>query len=74
MLSDETLDRYRRMTPGERLALSFRLTEEATPHLFAGTPEQVQRRFELLHRQNEERNRRMLEGISRTRRSDEGRS
>ncbi len=74
MLSRETLERYRKMTPGERLALSLRLTEEATPYLFAGTPEQIKRRFELLRRQNDERNRRMLEGISRTRRGDEERN
>ena len=68
MLSRETLEKYRRMTPGERLELSFRLTEEATPFLFAGTPEQVKRKFELLRRQNDERNRRMLEGLARSKR------
>ncbi len=36
MLSRETLEEYRRMTPGQRLALTLRLTEEATPYLFAG--------------------------------------
>lgn len=68
MLSRETLERYRRMTPGERLALTFQLTEESEPFLLHGTPEQVKRRFELLRRQNDERNRRMLEGIARTKR------
>jgi len=68
MLSRETLERYRRMTPGERLALTFKLIEEAEPYLFAGTPEEVKRRFELLRRQNDERNRRILDGITRTRR------
>lgn len=68
MLSCETLERYRQITPGERLALAFRLTDEATPYLFAGTPKQVKRRFALLRRQNDERNRRMLEGIARTKR------
>ena len=66
MLSRETLERYRRMTPGERLALTFRLTDEATPYLFAGTPEQVRRKFELLRRQNDERNQRILKGIAKT--------
>jgi hypothetical protein len=65
MLSRETLEEYRRMTPGERLALTFRLTDEATPYLFAGTPEQVRRRFELLRRQNDERNERILAGLAR---------
>ncbi len=68
MLSPETLERYRRMTPGERLELTFKLTDEAEPYLFVGTPEQVKRRFELLRRQNDERNLRMLEGIARAKR------
>ncbi|MEX2091853.1 MAG: hypothetical protein WD971_04205 [Pirellulales bacterium] len=68
MLSRETLEEYRQMTPGQRLALALQLTEEATPYLFAGTPEVVSRRFELLRRQNDERNRRMLAGIARAKR------
>ena len=67
MLSRETLERYRRMTTAERLKLAMKMTNEATPYLLRGTPEQVERRFELLRRQNNERNRRMLEGIARTR-------
>lgn len=59
MLSHESLERYRRMTTGERLKLAIELTNEATPYLFRGTPEQVDRRFELLRLQNDERNRRM---------------
>jgi hypothetical protein len=66
MLSRETLEEYRRMTPGERLALTLKLTEESEPFLLYGTPEQVDRKFELLHRENDERNRRMLEAIART--------
>jgi hypothetical protein len=73
MLSPETLEQYRRMTPGQRLALAFRLTDEATPYLFAGTPEQIKRRFELLRRQNDQRNQRILEGIARTMRNHEER-
>ena len=67
MLSRETLERYRRMTPGERLQLTFEMIREATPYLLQGTPEQVDRRFELLRRQNDERNLRMLTAIARTR-------
>jgi len=68
MLSQETLERYRQMSPGERLELTFKLTEEAEPYLFVGTQEQVKRRFELLRRQNDERNRNILKGISRAKR------
>jgi hypothetical protein len=67
MLSPETLERYRRMTLSERLRLVLEMIQEATPYLLEGPPEVVARRFELLGRQNDERNRRMLEGIARTR-------
>ena len=67
MLSRETLEEYRRMTPGERLKLTLEMIRENTPYLLHGPPEVVDRRFELLRRQNDERNRRMLEVIARTR-------
>jgi hypothetical protein len=66
MLSPETLERYRQMSPGERLVLTFKLIEDAEPYLFFGTPEQVKRRFALLRRQNDVRNGNMLTGIART--------
>lgn len=66
MLSRETLEMYRRMTTAERLKLAIEMSDAALPYLLKGTPEQVDRRFELLRRQNDERNRRMLEGIART--------
>ncbi|MFO0790211.1 MAG: hypothetical protein U0805_12230 [Pirellulales bacterium] len=69
MLSRETLESYRRMTPGERLALTLKLTEESEPYLLHGTPEQVQRKFELLQRENDERNRRMLDALVRTKKA-----
>ena len=67
MLSRETLARYRRMTIDERFALAMQMIEENIPALFVGPPEIVRRRFELLRRQNDERNRNMLEAIARTR-------
>jgi hypothetical protein len=66
MTSRETAQRYRRMTPSERLRLTLEMIREATPYLLRGKPEVVDRRFELLRLQNDERNRRMLEGIART--------
>jgi hypothetical protein len=56
------------MTPGERLALTLEMTEESEPYLLYGTQEQVSRKFELLQRENDERNRRMLTAIARTKR------
>lgn len=66
MLSRETLDAYRRMTPGERLEIALRMTEENLDALLEGTPENVDRRFEMLRRENDERNRNMLTAIART--------
>lgn len=66
MLSKETLDAYRRMTPGERLEIALRMTEESLGALLEGTPEQVERRFAMLRRENDERNRTMLTAIGRT--------
>jgi hypothetical protein len=55
------------MSLSERLKLVLEMMSEATPQLLEGSPEVVRRRFELLRLQNDERNRRMLEGIARTR-------
>jgi hypothetical protein len=66
MLSDETIERYRRMTPGERLALTLEMMREAGEYLTAGPPEVVERRFELIRRENDERTRNMLIAMSRT--------
>ncbi len=65
MLHKETLESYRRMTPAERLNLTFQMIRDNTPYLLNGTPEQVDRKFELLRRQNDERNERTLEGLAR---------
>ena len=67
MLSRESLEQYRHMTPAERMRLTLRMIDEAIPYLLRGTPEQVDRKFDLLRRQNDERNLRMLRGIARTR-------
>jgi hypothetical protein len=64
MLSREALKAYRRMTPGERLALTWQATREATPYLLKGPPDVVDRRFELIRRENDARNRAMLEGLA----------
>ena len=67
MLSRETLESYRRMTNAERAALTLQMCREATVFLLKGTPEQVDRKFELIRRENDERNRNMLTAIARTR-------
>jgi hypothetical protein len=65
MLSDEQREAYRRMTPGQRLALTFEMLDWSFPQLLRGPADVVHRRFELLNRQNNERTRSMLEGLAR---------
>jgi hypothetical protein len=60
MLSQETLQAYRRMTPSERLALTLQAMRESFPYLLEGPPEVVDRKFELIRRENDARNRAML--------------
>ena len=67
LLSKETLERYRRMTTSERASIVVQSMRENWPAMFEGSDEKVARRFELLRRQNDERNRNMLKGLARTR-------
>lgn len=64
MLGREALDAYRRMTPDERLALTLQAMRESLPHLLVGPEDVVNRRFELLRRENDERNRCLREGLA----------
>ena len=66
MLSRATLQTYRNMTLGERFKLACDMSDQAALDLLSGPPDVVALRFELLRRQNDERNRRMLEAIART--------
>jgi hypothetical protein len=65
LLSQETLEQYRRMTIGERLDLTFEMMRENTPYLLRGTEGVVSRRFELIERENDLRNERILAALSR---------
>ncbi|MFM1903735.1 MAG: hypothetical protein RLZZ440_1635 [Planctomycetota bacterium] len=65
MLSPETLAEYRRMTPGQRLELSFAMIRENTPYLVRGRQEVVDRRFALLERENDLRNAGIVRGMAR---------
>ncbi|MCL4678168.1 MAG: hypothetical protein KJ017_06195 [Alphaproteobacteria bacterium] len=66
MLSQETLEAYRRMTPGQRLKITVEMIRENTPYLLRGSPEVVARRFERLRQENDARNVNMLTAIART--------
>ena len=69
MLSQETLEQYRRMTVGERLELTFEMMRDNTPYLLQGSEGVVARRFLLIERENDLRNERILAALSRLRKS-----
>jgi|688.fasta_scaffold769584_2 hypothetical protein len=56
MLSQETLQRYRQMTPGERLRLALSMQDENEKWLLYGKVEVVRRKFQLLRNENDARN------------------
>ncbi len=66
MLSKQQLEAYRNMAPGERMALSLKMTAEQWPAMTSGTPEQIDRRFSLLNRENDLRNQNVLEKLARS--------
>jgi hypothetical protein len=70
VLSPERLAAYRRMSLDERAALTARLMREGLAAMLQGDPAVVTRRFEVLRRQNEERTRRICEGLRRARDAD----
>ena len=65
MLSRETLETYRRMTPSQRLQLTIDLSRSAWKALSEGSPEFVARRFLRLEQENDLRNMRICEGLRR---------
>lgn len=67
MLSHETYEYYRRMSPSQRLQLTVQMMDGIERAILAGSPEQVARKFELLRLQNDQRNHAMLQAIARTR-------
>lgn len=65
MLSPETLESYRRMTPSQRLQLPIDLSRSAWKALGEGRPEIVARRFLRLEQENDIRNLQICEGLRR---------
>jgi len=65
VLSEETLEEYRKMSIAERLSMTFAMMRDAGKYLTAGSPEVVDRRFELIRRQNDERTQNILTGLAR---------
>lgn len=67
MLHKETLEAYRKMTPGEKLKITLGMMRENARRIFGGDHELVERRFAAIQQQNDDRNKRMLTAIARTR-------
>ena len=61
----EEYERYRKMTPSERLTETFRLTREFNKELFKEPPEYVAAFFEAVRRDHDEATRCLLEGLAR---------
>lgn len=53
MQSAAKREEYRRMTPSERLRITFDLIEEGWAYLNVGTPEQIRRKYERIKEQND---------------------
>jgi len=66
MLSPEQLETYRLLSPSERIALSLKMTSDQWPAMIRGTPNQIDRRFELLNRENDLRNQNILEKLAKS--------
>ena len=64
MLSPETLESYRHMTPSQRLEMTLSMMSESEPYLLAGAPDQVARKFQRINEENDQRNRAMLTQLS----------
>ena len=71
MLSPETLESYRRMTPSQRLELTLSMMGESEPYLLAGTKEQVARKFQRINDENDKRNLAMLTQLAYSQSSDQ---
>ena len=74
MLSKETLEQYRRMTPSQRLELKVFLCKNAWRSLEEGDPKIVARRFLRLEQENQLRNERMVAGLVRAEKQNEAKN
>ena len=68
--AQESTARQAELEQRERVVVTEReksMVQENTPYLLHGSPEVVARRFELMRRENDCRNRNMLSALARTR-------
>jgi hypothetical protein len=64
MLSKETLEQYKRMTPSERLHITFQLMRKSWKYMYVGPPEVVRRKQELWELENNLANQRILSALA----------
>jgi hypothetical protein len=64
VLSKETLEDYKKMSPGEKLHLTFELMREGWEYMYIGPPGVAQRKRELWERENDLANQRILKALA----------
>lgn len=69
MLSKEKLKQYQDMSVSQRMRLVLDMCRRSTPFLLIGTPDHIERKFQLIKRENDLRNENMLRAIAKTRSS-----
>ena len=67
MLHPETLQRYRQMSLDEKMTLTIQLMRENGRRFWSAPPEVIEKRLEIIRKQNDDRNRRLLEAFARSR-------
>jgi hypothetical protein len=67
MMSPETLARIRSMTLDEKMALTIQMMRENGRRFWSAPPEVIANRLEIIRKQNDDRNRRLLEAFARSR-------
>lgn len=71
MQRSDQLEEYRRMTPAERLRLTFELIEGGWRYLNIGSEEHVRRKYQRIREENDLANRRILEVLARSKKAIE---
>lgn len=66
MLSKESDEHYRNLPLGEKLRITLEMCKRHDACLLVGTKQQVERKFELIRRENDLRNENMLAVLRRS--------
>jgi hypothetical protein len=66
MLSQQSVSHYLSLTPGERLKITLEACRRHEPCLLIGEPDHVDRKFELIRRENEARNANLIAAFKRS--------